>query len=130
MQRGYLNQKARDPAQALADFRAAEATGKAPKSVVLDQAYASAANGDHPQAVTLLRSAIDRADAGELALDEHQRYNVRNAIANYSRVGRDRFGGFPWRAPGRNQCRRCGDQHAGRFGVQHAGGVLAATSVQ
>ncbi|WP_440568797.1 NfrA family protein [Stenotrophomonas sp. STK17_22] len=85
MQRGYLNQKARDPAQALADFRAAEATGKAPKSVVLDQAYASAANGDHPQAVTLLRSAIDRADVGELPLDEHQRYNVRNAIANYSR---------------------------------------------
>ncbi|SNT82191.1 NfrA family protein [Stenotrophomonas sp. CC120222-04] len=85
MQRGYLNQKAREPARALADFRAAEATGKAPKSVVLDQAYASAANGDHPQAVTLLRSAIDRADAGELPLDEHQRYNVRNAIANYSR---------------------------------------------
>ncbi len=85
MQRGYLNQKAREPARALADFRAAEATGKAPKSVVLDQAYASAASGDHPQAVTLLRSAIDRADAGELTLDEHQRYNVRNAIANYSR---------------------------------------------
>lgn len=85
MQRGYLNQKAHEPAQALADFRAAEATGKAPKSVVLDQAYASAANGDHPQAVSLLRSAIDRADVGELPLDEHQRYNVRNAIANYSR---------------------------------------------
>ncbi|MCI1118829.1 hypothetical protein MOQ00_03840 [Stenotrophomonas maltophilia] len=85
MQRGYLNQRAHEPARALADFRAAEATGKAPKSVVLDQAYASAANGDHPQAVMLLRSAIDRADAGELPLDAHQRYNVRNAIANYSR---------------------------------------------
>ncbi len=85
MQRGYLNQNADEPARALADFRAAEATGRAPKSVVLDQAYASAANGDHPQAVTLLRSAIDRADVGELPLDEHQRYNVRNAIANYSR---------------------------------------------
>ncbi|QGM03939.1 NfrA family protein [Stenotrophomonas maltophilia] len=85
MQRGYLNQKADEPARALADFRAAEATGRAPKSVVLDQAYASAANGDHPQAVSLLRSAIDRADVGELPLDEHQRYNVRNAIANYSR---------------------------------------------
>lgn len=85
MQRGYLNQKAHQPAQALADFRAAEATGRAPKSVVLDQAYASAANGDHPQAVSLLRSAIDRADAGELPLDGHQRFSVRNAIANYSR---------------------------------------------
>jgi len=85
MQRGYLNQKAHEPARALADFRAAEATGRAPKGVVLDQAYASAANGDHPQAVTLLRTAIDRADAGELPLDAHQRYNVRNAIANYSR---------------------------------------------
>jgi hypothetical protein len=30
MQRGYLNQKAHEPARALADFRAAEATGKAP----------------------------------------------------------------------------------------------------
>ncbi|WP_459040959.1 NfrA family protein [Stenotrophomonas sp. PSU-St19] len=85
MQRGYLNQKAHEPAQALADFRAAEATGKAPKSVVLDQAYASAANGNTPQAASLLRTAIDRADAGDLQLDEHQRYNVRNAIANYSR---------------------------------------------
>ena len=85
MQRGYLNQKAHEPARALADFRAAEATGRAPKSVVLDQAYASAASGDHPQAVTLLRTAIDRADAGELPLDERQRYNVRSAIASYSR---------------------------------------------
>lgn len=85
MQRGYLNQKAHEPARALADFRAAEATGRAPKSVVLDQAYASAASGDHPQAVALLRMAIDRADAGELPLDERQRYNVRSAIASYSR---------------------------------------------
>ena len=126
MQRGYLNQKAHEPARALADFRAAEATGKAPKSVVIDRAYASAANGDHPQAVSLLRSAIDRADAGELPLDAHQRYNVRNAIANYSREwGVIASAGFRG-ARGRDQCRRRGDQYAGRFGVQHAGSVLAA----
>ena len=86
MQRGYLNQAAREPARALADFRAAEATGKAPKTVVMDQAYASAASGDHPQAVTLLRGAIDAADAGQLPLDKAQRYNTRSAIASYSRT--------------------------------------------
>lgn len=85
MQRGYLNQAAREPALALADFRAAEATGKAPKTVMMDQAYASAASGDHRQAVTLLRGAIDAADAGQLPLDKAQRYNTRSAIAGYSR---------------------------------------------
>ncbi|MGG6343508.1 NfrA family protein [Stenotrophomonas indicatrix] len=85
MQRGYLNQAAREPALALADFRAAEATGKAPKTVVMDQAFASAATGDNRQAVTLLRGAIDSADAGQLPLDKAQRFNTRSAIANYSR---------------------------------------------
>jgi len=85
MQRGYLNQRAGEPAQALADFRAAEATGKAPRTVVMDQAYASAANGDHRQAVALLRTAIDRADAGQLPLDKAQRFNTRSAIAGYAR---------------------------------------------
>lgn len=85
MQRGYLNQRVGEPAQALADFRAAEATGKAPRTVVMDQAFASAAIGDHRQAVTLLRGAIDSADAGQLPLDKAQRFNTRSAIANYSR---------------------------------------------
>ena len=85
MQRGYLNQRVGEPAQALADFRAAEATGKAPRTVVMDQAFASAATGDHRQAVTLLRGAIDSADAGQLPLDKAQRFNTRSAIANYSR---------------------------------------------
>ncbi|MDR6673421.1 hypothetical protein [Xanthomonas sp. 1678] len=85
MQRGYLYQRSGEPAQALDDFRAAEATGKAPPSVVLDQAYASAAQGDNTQAVALLRSAIDRADQGRLPLDKAQRYNTRSSIANLSR---------------------------------------------
>jgi Flp pilus assembly protein TadD len=85
MQRGYLQQRAGQPAQALDDFRAAEATGKAPPGVVLDQAYASAANGDNPQAVALLRSAIDRADQGTLPLDRAQRYTTRSSIANLGR---------------------------------------------
>ncbi|QSQ46300.1 hypothetical protein ISN34_05275 [Xanthomonas translucens pv. translucens] len=86
MQRGYLQQRAGQPAQALEDFRAAEATGKAPPSVVLDQAYASAANGDNAQAVALLRSAIDRADQGALPLDQAQRYTTRSSIANLGRA--------------------------------------------
>lgn len=85
MQRGYLNQRVGEPALALDDFRAAEATGKAPRTVVMDQAFASAATGDHRQAVTLLRGAIDSADAGQLPLDKAQRFNTRSAIANYSR---------------------------------------------
>lgn len=85
MQRGYLNQRSGRPEQALADFRAAEATGKAPPGVLLDQAYASAASGDNRQAVTLLRGAIDSADLGTLKLDKAQRYNTRSSIANLSR---------------------------------------------
>lgn len=85
MQRGYLNQRIDKPALALADFRAAEATGKAPKAVVLDQAYASAAMGNTKQAVSLLRNAIDQADAGQLPLNATQRYNTRSAIAGYQR---------------------------------------------
>lgn len=85
MQRGYLNQRVGQPEQALADFRAAEATGKAPPTVLLDQAYASAASGDNRQAVTLLRGAIDSADAGTVKLDKAQRYNTRSSIANLSR---------------------------------------------
>ncbi|WP_433925493.1 NfrA family protein [Stenotrophomonas nematodicola] len=85
MQRGYLNQRVGQPEQALADFRAAQATGKAPPTVVLDQAYASAASGDNRQAVSLLRGAIDSADAGTLKLDKSQRYNTRSSIANLSR---------------------------------------------
>jgi tetratricopeptide (TPR) repeat protein len=86
LQRGYLAQRAGEPARALEDFRAAEATGKAPPSLVLDQAYASAASGDATQAVALLRSAIDRADQGTLPLDPAQRDSTRGAIAELSRT--------------------------------------------
>jgi tetratricopeptide (TPR) repeat protein len=85
MQRGYLHQRVGEPTQALADFRAAQATGKAPPTVILDQAYASAASGANREAVTLLRGAIDSADAGTLKLDKAQRYNTRSSIANLSR---------------------------------------------
>ncbi|MGF6419247.1 tetratricopeptide (TPR) repeat protein [Stenotrophomonas sp. AN71] len=85
MQRGYLQQRAGDPLRALDDFRSAEATGKAPPTVVMDQAYAAAASGDNRQAARLLRGAIDKADAGTLPLDTAQRYNTRSAIASYER---------------------------------------------
>ncbi|WP_369976925.1 NfrA family protein [Xanthomonas bundabergensis] len=85
MQRGYLARRIGTPQQALADFRAADATGKAPPTVVLDQAYASAAAGDRRQAAQLLRTAIDRADAGQLPLDTTQREATRQSIAEVSR---------------------------------------------
>lgn len=85
MQRGYLAQRIGAPRQALADFRAADATGRAPPTVVLDQAYASVADGDRRQAAQLLRTAIDRADAGQLPLDATQREAARQSIAEVSR---------------------------------------------
>lgn len=85
MQRGYLHRQAGEPERALADFLAAAATGNAPSTVVLDQAYASAATDDKRRTVGLLHAAIDHADRGALQLDQTQRYNLRNASADLSR---------------------------------------------
>jgi Flp pilus assembly protein TadD len=85
MQRGYLNQRVGAPQAALDDFRAADATGKAPPTVVLDQAYANAALGKRDEAARLLRGAIDSADQGEMKLDTSQRYNTRSSITNFER---------------------------------------------
>lgn len=85
MQRGYLNQRLRQPGLALEDFRAARRTGKVPSTIVLDEAYAMAAMGDNPSAVRRLRHAIDMDDAGTLDLDEKQRFNTRSAIAGLDR---------------------------------------------
>lgn len=85
MQRGYLRMRTAQPARAREDFRAARDTGKAPKTVVLDEAYALSAMGDNPAAVRQLKHAIDMDDAGTLQLDEQQRYNTRNAIAGLDR---------------------------------------------
>lgn len=85
MQRGYLYQRRGQPGQALADFSAAEATGAAPPTVLLDRAYATANTGDNRQATALLRTAIDRADQGTLPLDGTQRYNTRSSIAALGR---------------------------------------------
>ena len=85
IQRGYVRQMSRQPALALQDFRAAQATGKAPPTVILNQAYAQAALGDSPGAVKQLKKAIDMADAHQLELDDEQRYNTRGAIAGLDR---------------------------------------------
>ncbi|WP_203564835.1 NfrA family protein [Bordetella pseudohinzii] len=85
LQRAYLRQRLGEPELALADFRAAQATGQAPPSVTLDQAYALSALGRNPEAVEQLKQGIDMADAGQLPLDPQQRYNTRSAIANLSR---------------------------------------------
>ncbi|KQM70198.1 hypothetical protein [Xylophilus sp. Leaf220] len=84
-QRGYLQIANKQPALALQDFVAARATGDAPPTNVLDEAYATAGTGNRPAAAAMLRQAIDDADAGKLALDPQQRFDTRSAIANYSR---------------------------------------------
>ncbi|AZL73986.1 NfrA family protein [Pseudomonas oryziphila] len=85
MQRGYLRMRTAQPARAREDFRAARDTGKAPKTVVLDEAYALSAMGEKPAAVRQLKHAIDMDDAGTLQLDEQQRHNTRSAITAYDR---------------------------------------------
>ena len=80
----YLNQKAHEP-------RAHWPTSVPPRPPAGHQRAwcltrpTPARQRRSPAGGTLLRTAIDRADAGELRLDAHQRHNVRNAIANYSR---------------------------------------------
>lgn len=85
MQRGYLRMRTAQPARAREDFRAARDTGKAPKTVVLDEAYALSAMGEKPAAVGQLKHAIDMDDAGTLQLDEQQRHNTRSAITAFDR---------------------------------------------
>ncbi|WP_256832411.1 tetratricopeptide repeat protein [Pseudomonas sp. Pse1] len=85
IQRGYVRQRNRQPDLALQDYRAAEATGKAPPSVILNQAYAQSAMGDNPGAVKQLKKAIDLADANKLEMDDEQRYNTRSAISGLDR---------------------------------------------
>lgn len=85
MQRGYLRQQMHQPRLAHADFQAARRTGNAPRTVVLDEAYALSAMGDNPGAVRKFKHAIDMDDAGTLDLDEEQRYNTRSTIAGLDR---------------------------------------------
>lgn len=85
MQRGYLRMRTAQPERAREDFRAARDTGKAPKTAILDEAYALAAMGDKPAAVHQLRHAIDMDDYGTLELDEQQRHNTRGAITGFDR---------------------------------------------
>ncbi len=85
MQRAYLRQRTHEFNAALEDFRAAQATGKAPPTVVLDEGYTLAAAGQKQQAVSTFKQAIDRSDSGDLSLSPEQRYNTRSAIAGLSR---------------------------------------------
>ncbi len=85
MQRGYLNQRRGRPADAVVDFKAAQATGHAPPTVVLDEGYALAGAGEKRASVDTFRQAIDRSDAGALPLTQQQRFDARNAVAGLSR---------------------------------------------
>ncbi|WP_194790451.1 NfrA family protein [Pseudomonas sp. UFMG81] len=85
MQRGYLRMRTRQPARAREDFRAAQDTGKAPKTVMLDEAYALSAMGEKPKAVRQLKHVIDLDDQGTLDLDAQQRHDTRSAITAFDR---------------------------------------------
>ncbi|GGC03376.1 peptidase [Oxalicibacterium flavum] len=85
IQRAYLSQRLGQPRQALQDFKAARATGKAPPTLVIDEAYAFAGVGNKQMAVDALKHAIDEADDGHLPLTQEQRYNTRAGIAGLSR---------------------------------------------
>ncbi|QXH51700.1 tetratricopeptide repeat protein [Pseudomonas fakonensis] len=85
MQRGYLRMRTKQPERAREDFRAAADTGKAPKTIILDEAYALSAMGEKPAAVEKLKQAIDMDDAGKLDLDAQQRQNTRSAITGFDR---------------------------------------------
>lgn len=85
MQRGYLYQRESQPEKAIADFRAARATGNAPPTSILDEGYALANAGDKRSAVDTLKQAIDMNDAGKLALTPAQRYDTRSAVGGLSR---------------------------------------------
>lgn len=85
MQRGYLRMRTAQPARAREDFRAARDSGKAPKTAILDEAYALSAMGYKPAAVQQLKHAIDMDDYGTLDLDAEQRHNTRSAISGFDR---------------------------------------------
>ncbi|CAN0624606.1 putative bacteriophage N4 adsorption protein A [Burkholderia multivorans] len=84
-QRGYLHQREGEPKKAVEDFHAAQATGKAPPTLVLDEGYALANAGDKRGAVERLKRAIDLNDAATLPMTPQQRFDTRNAIAGLSR---------------------------------------------
>ena len=64
-----LSAPAHAPArEALRDFQAARATGKAPPTAILDEGYALSGVGDKRGAVDRLKEAIDQDDAGKLDL--------------------------------------------------------------
>lgn len=85
MQRGFLNQTLGNKEQAVADFQAARATGKAPATAILDLAYSQASTGQKLAAVESFKTAIDLADQNSLTLTPEQRMNTRNSITNLSR---------------------------------------------
>ncbi len=85
MQRGYVNQKLGQYPQALDDFRAARATGRAAPTVILDIGYSQSAEGDKNAAVDTFKEAIDLNDAGVLPLTPAERFETRSAIADQSR---------------------------------------------
>ena len=75
-----LSAPAHAPArEALRDFQAARATGKAPPTAILDEGYALSGVGDKRGAVDRLKEAIDQDDAGKLDLTPQQRFDTAAA---------------------------------------------------
>ncbi|MGU7770240.1 NfrA family protein [Burkholderia sp. MR1-5-21] len=85
MQRGYLDQRRGQSDKAVADFKAARATGNAPPAAILDEGYALAGAGDKRAAVSTFREAIDLNDAGTLPMTAQQRFDTRSTVAGLAR---------------------------------------------
>ncbi|WP_313643093.1 hypothetical protein [Stenotrophomonas sp.] len=87
MQRANLHQRAGETSLGLADLEAAAATGKAPPTIGLDQAYARAGMGasERGQASQQIREALHEADQGNLSLTPEQRRYARSSLTELER---------------------------------------------
>ncbi|WP_296251239.1 hypothetical protein [uncultured Stenotrophomonas sp.] len=85
MQRANLHQRAGEAGLGLADLEAAAATGKAPPTIELDQAYARIGMGERGQASQQIRKSLERSERGELALTPEQRRYARSSLTELER---------------------------------------------
>lgn len=85
MQRANLHQRAGEAALGLADLETAAATGKAPPTIELDQAYARIGMGEREQASQQIRQSLERSESGELVLTPEQRRYARNSLTELER---------------------------------------------
>ncbi len=87
IQRAHLHQRNGDDALGIADLEAAAATGKAPPTIGLDQAYARIGMGTagRAQAAQQIRQALEQAERGELTLAPEQQRYARSSLTELER---------------------------------------------